>query len=145
MTSLIPPQVGPDGSVGASIMEVLGTEAALEVIFVLFLAVGAGAFLGGIARWALSILPGTHVGTWAANMVGSAVFAFSTLMPGIWPAFLGAGFGGAVSTLSMLAKEGGQMIKNKEWSQLANYLLATAVGGIIAAWFGARWAARAFM
>ena len=141
----IPSSVGPDGHVGVSIRDALGTEAALEVVFVLFIAVGAGAFLGGIARWALSRMPGTHVGTWTANVVGSAVFAFSTVMPGLWPAFLGAGFGGALSTLSTLAKEAGTMVKNKQWHDLASYVLATAVGGIIAAWFGLRWASRAFM
>ena len=142
---MIPGNVGPDGLVGVGLREALGTEAALEVVFILFMAVGAGAFLGGIARWALSLVPGTHVGTWAANIVGSAVFGFSTLMPGMWHAFLGAGFGGALSTLSTLAKEGGTMIKNKEWGQLTSYVLATAAGGIIAAWFGTLWASRAFM
>lgn len=139
-----PEYVGPDGRIGADVLDAITTKQGIELVFILFVAVGAGAFLGGLGRWALSHIPGEHTGTWAANLVGSAVFAFSSIMPGIWPALLGAGFSGALSTLSTLAKEAGTMVHEKQWRALTHYLLATAVGGIISAWFGLLWASRAF-
>ena len=46
---MIPGNVGPDGLVGVGLREALGTEAALEVVFILFIAVGAGA--AGATGW----------------------------------------------------------------------------------------------
>ena len=56
----------------------------------------------------------------------------------MWPAFFGAGFGGAVSTLSTMAKEMGQMVERKQWWPLVRYTTVTCVAGIIAAWYGLR-------
>ncbi|GAB3078298.1 FluC/FEX family fluoride channel [Corynebacterium aquatimens] len=104
---------------------------------VLLVAVGAGAFVGGITRWALTHLPSAHAGTWAANMIGCAVFGFASTMPGIWPAVAGAGFAGSCSTLSTLAKELGQMAQRNEYAALMHYAFATGALGILAAWLGA--------
>lgn len=123
---------GPSHGVGS-----FSASGAPEQFFLLLIAVGAGAFAGGITRWALSLLPGAHAGTWAANMVGCAVFGFANTMPGIWPALAGAGFAGACSTLSTLAKELGQMAQRREYAALMHYGLATGALGILAAWLGA--------
>lgn len=133
---------GPDGVVGSHLLEALSTGEGVRTIFLLFVLVGFGAFLGGLARWALSVvLPGT-VGTFAANMVGSAVLGFSAAMPVMWPAFLGAGFGGAVSTLSTMAKEMGALVRKKQWWTLTRYVLITCAVGIVAAWFGLKYGLR---
>jgi len=133
---------GPDGVVGSHLLEALSTGDGALTIFMLFVLVGFGAFLGGLTRWALSeALPGT-VGTFAANIVGSAVLGFSAAMPVMWPAFLGAGFGGAVSTLSTMAKEMGGMIRAKQWWPLTRYVLLTCAVGIAAAWFGLKYGLR---
>lgn len=145
MTDLTPrtPQFqGPDGVVGSHLLEALTTGDGARTVFLLFVLVGFGAFLGGLARWALSVaLPGT-VGTFAANMVGSAVLGFSAAMPVMWPAFLGAGFGGAVSTLSTMAKEMGGMAAQKQWWPLTRYVLLTCTLGVASAWFGLRYGLR---
>lgn len=136
MTPRVPQYQGPDGVVGSHLREALTNPDGARTIFLLFVLVGFGAFLGGLARWALSVTIGGTPGTWAANIVGSAVLGFSAAMPVMWPAFLGAGFGGAVSTLSTMAKEMGEMIEQQKWWPLVRYATLTCAVGVAAAGFG---------
>lgn len=104
----------------------------------------AGAFLGGISRWALAHIPAPRVGTWAANMIACSVLGFVYGQGILVVVAVGTGFAGALSTWSTLAKELGQLIKDKEYSEALRYALATALLGLVAAGFGMRWGARAF-
>lgn len=145
MTQLNPrtPQYqGPEGVVGSHLLEALSTGEGLKTIALLFILVGFGAFLGGMARSALSTLLPGRPGTFAANVVGSAVAGFSAALPVLWPAFLGAGFAGAVSTLSTMAKEMGALVRQKQWWTLTRYVLLTCTVGIVAAWFGLKYGLR---
>ncbi len=109
-------------------------------------AVAAGGFLGGVARWALSHLKrGTrHPGTWAANVVGSAVLGFSLAMPGLWPLAAGTGFAGALSTWSTLAKEIGQHLQARRWRDAARSVLLTGAATVVAAHIGITCGRRVF-
>lgn len=142
MTPRTPQYQGPEGVVGSHLLEALTSPEGAKTIFMLFVLVGFGAFLGGMARSALSTLLPGRTGTFAANMVGSAVVGFSAALPVLWPAFLGAGFAGAVSTLSTMAKEMGAMARQKQWWPLARYVLVTCAFGIVAAWFGLKYGLR---
>ena len=106
--------------------------------------VAVGAFFGGIARWALSRIPAPRVGTWAANMVACSVLGFVYGQGVLVAMAVGTGFAGALSTWSTLAKELGQLIKDKDYSEALRYALATALLGLVAAGIGMRWGARAF-
>ena len=109
-------------------------------------AVAAGGFVGGVCRWALSHLnSGTrHPGTWAANVVGSAVLGFSLAMPGMWPLAAGTGFAGALSTWSTLARELGQHLQARRWRQAAGSALITAAVTVVAAYVGMSYGRRVF-
>lgn len=142
MTPRTPQYQGPEGVVGSHLLEALSTGDGIRTVFLLFVLVGAGAFLGGMARSALSTLLPGRTGTFAANVVGSAVAGFSAALPVLWPAFLGAGFAGAVSTLSTMAKEMGALVRKKQWWTLTRYVLLTCAVGIVAAWFGLKYGLR---
>ena len=142
MTPRTPQYQGPEGVVGSHLLEALTSADGARTIFLLFVLVGFGAFLGGMARSALSTLIPGRTGTFAANIVGSAVAGFSAALPMLWPAFLGAGFAGAVSTLSTMAKEMGGLIAEKKWWPLTRYILLTCAVGIAAAWFGLKYGLR---
>lgn len=103
-----------------------------------------GGFLGGIARWALARIPAPRVGTWAANMVACSVLGFVYGQGVLVAMAVGTGFAGALSTWSTLAKELGQLIKDKDYAEALRYALASALLGLVAAGFGMRWGARAF-
>ncbi|MEH0147409.1 CrcB family protein [Corynebacterium sp. Q4381] len=102
----------------------------------LFAWVFIGAFFGGLARWALSHIPAPRVGTFTANIVACAVLGFTLVFPAPWQAGLGAGFAGALSTWSTLAKECGELYKRRQWGKLAKYASFTAAMGIAAAGWG---------
>ncbi|WP_342318348.1 fluoride efflux transporter FluC [Corynebacterium mayonis] len=108
--------------------------------------VAVGGFLGGLARWALSFLNTNHrnAGTWAANVVGSAVLGFTIALPGVFPLFFGTGFAGALSTWSTLAAELGRDFKARRWRVVFVNAALSAATGVGAAAIGARYAARAF-
>ena len=108
------------------------------------LSVFIGAFAGGIARWALAKIPRSRVGTWAANMVACSVLGFVYAQGGLVAFAIGTGFAGALSTWSTLAKELGQLIRDRKWSEVLRYALTTALLGLVAAGYGVRWGARAF-
>lgn len=103
-----------------------------------------GGFLGGMARWALSHIPAPRVGTWAANMVACSILGFVYGQSLLVVMAFGTGFAGALSTWSTLAKELGQLIRDKDYGEALKYIVATAILGLVAAGFGLRWGARAF-
>ena len=106
--------------------------------------VAVGAFFGGIARWALSHIPHPRAGTFTANIAACTVLGFSMALPVAWQIGLGAGFAGAMSTWSTLAKELGEMIKRRQWWRLSKYLFWTIGLGTVLAWRGTIWAARIY-
>lgn len=107
-------------------------------------AVFLGGVLGGLARWALSRIPAERVGTFAANMAGATILGFVAAAPEMWQLAAGAGFAGALSTWSTLAKEIGELIKSKKHVEAARYVAWTAALGIVSAYFGLMWGARGF-
>lgn len=111
---------------------------------VAFLAVAAGGFFGGLARWALNKIPRERVGTFAANVVGSALLGIAVTGPGIIPLALGVGFAGGLSTWSTLSREIGGLLRARQWRTLITYVAATVFIGLIAAHRGTVWGERIF-
>ena len=58
-------------------------------------AIFAGAFAGGVSRWALARIPASRVGTWAANMVACSILGFVSSHGGLVAMAIGTGFAGA--------------------------------------------------
>jgi len=106
------------------------------------LAVFVGGVLGGLGRWALACALPERVGTWAANMVGCAILGYAATMSEVWQVAAGADLAGALTTWSTLAKELGELIKTKQWGEVARYGLGTALIGIAFVVFGMRWGLR---
>ena len=116
----------------------LGLALTLAVVFV-------GGVLGGMSRFALTKLIGNaHAATFAANTVACTIAGFAVTAPVPWQIALGAGFAGALSTWSTLARELGDLIAAGRHREALRYALRTAVLGIVAVWFGMRWGLRAF-
>ncbi|EEI17256.1 FluC/FEX family fluoride channel [Corynebacterium lipophiloflavum] len=99
-------------------------------------AVAVGAFLGGLARWGLSRFPGGLAGTLLANLFGSIAIGLSLGVGPQWQMFLGIGFAGALSTWSTLARELGQLVKDRNWRRAGMYTAATAALGLAGAYIG---------
>lgn len=115
-----------------------GLALTLAVVF-------AGGALGGMARFALSrLIDNARAATFAANTVACTIAGFAATTPVAWQLALGAGFAGALSTWSTLARELGDLISAGRHREALRYALRTAVIGIVAAWFGMRWGLRAF-
>lgn len=106
--------------------------------------VAAGGALGGICRWLLSRIPAPRVGTFAANAAAAGVLGFVLTAPSIWPLAAGAGFAGALSTWSTLAKELGVLVKLRAYRAFARYALLTALVSMAAAFMGFQWGQAAF-
>ena len=116
----------------------LGLALTLAVVF-------AGGVLGGMGRFALTrLINNARAAAFAANVVASTIAGFAATAPIAWQIGLGAGFAGALSTWSTLARELGDLITTGQYRPALRYALRTAVIGIIAAWFGMRWGLRTF-
>ena len=116
----------------------LGLALTLAVVF-------AGGVLGGMGRFALTrLINNARAAAFAANVVASTIAGFAATAPIAWQIGLGAGFAGALSTWSTLARELGDLITTGQYRPALRYALRTAVIGIVAAWFGMRWGLRAF-
>lgn len=101
------------------------------------LAVGLGGFLGGTARWALARWPGGLTGTFAANLLATAVLGTVIGMVGqgsLVSLALGTGFAGALSTWSTLARELGQLLQQRRYLLTTGYASATLTAGVAVAW-----------
>ncbi|NLF90007.1 MAG: CrcB family protein [Corynebacterium marinum] len=101
------------------------------------LAVGLGGFAGGMVRGALARWPGGPAGTFAANLAATAVLAgviAAAGHTGLVYLALGTGFAGALSTWSTLAREIGQLLKERRYVPAAGYASATLTAGVAVAW-----------
>lgn len=101
--------------------------------------VAVGAALGGVGRyWLGRVLPELY-GTLAANTAAcfllGVVASLGTqhLHPGV-VLVAGMGFSGALSTWSTLARELGELIRNRQLLRAGRYGVATVVLGIGAVW-----------
>lgn len=114
---------------------------ALAVAALVFL---GGAF-GGAARWALThAMPHPRAGTFTANVAASGIAGFVAAAPEPWHMALGVGFAGALSTWSTHAREVGELLKEREFTEAAYTCLSTLLVSLAAAGFGLMYAARAF-
>jgi CrcB protein len=106
---------------------------------VIFIFLGSG--LGGVCRWALSSwLNGLHpLGTLLCNVLGCFLLGMITkLSPGDphMKLLLTTGFCGGFTTFSTFANESFSMMKAGDALQMALYLGASVVIGILAVWLG---------
>lgn len=100
-------------------------------------AVFIGEMLGGFVRWLLMRqIHSTLTSTFAANVSAAAVVGFAAAAPGVWRIGIGVGFAGALSTLSMLARQLGEMVQSGEFVLAAKYGVGTALAAIAASAVG---------
>jgi len=125
----------------------------------MILAVGAGGFLGAVARHLLvsrighwlgpNGVAGMPVGILTANVLGSllmgmlvGVLALAWSPPAAVRALLSVGVLGAFTTFSTFSLEAVTLIERGAWSQAAIYVLASvllSVLGLFAGLWGMRW------
>lgn len=112
--------------------------------------VGAGGFLGSIARYLTVISVDRRVnavfpyGTLAVNLLGSfilgLVMAVLLKKTGThlqeWRLFLGTGFCGGFTTFSAFAAENMNMLGQKFHGTALLYILVSLTGGLLAVWAG---------
>jgi CrcB protein len=107
-----------------------------------YLVIGAGGFLGAIARYAAALWIGQKwgrsfpLGTFAINVSGS--FLIGLVMPLFterlmvnpqWRLFFAVGFLGAYTTFSTFEFETGNLLKDGEWMlAVMNVILSVIVG-----------------
>lgn len=113
------------------------------------LAVGAGGFLGAIARWGVSLLVARYwtrdfpLGTLLINVTGSFVLGlFSTLAaeklalgPG-WRLFVATGFVGAYTTFSTFEYETQRLVETGAAAWAFLYVMASVAAGFAAVRLG---------
>ena len=106
----------------------------------IFLYAALGGFFGGFLRWSLAqLFPGKRA-TLAANTLACLAGGFfvSLELPHLYTVLLIAGFCGALSTWSTLAKELGQLLNEKKWWPMLGYLSLTFALGYSAVFLGMR-------
>lgn len=115
-----------------------------------YTAVGLGAGLGGICRFAITSLfvarfgPGLPLGTFFINMSGSFLIGLiselaQTRVVGIEPLLriaLTAGFLGGYTTFSSFAFETRTLAGEREWAASLGYALGSVVLGVAACYSG---------
>ena len=114
------------------------------------LLVGAGGFMGSIARYLgvisidkrlNSIFP---YGTLAVNLLGSLLLGFilasvvkkTGIANDQWRLFIGTGFCGGFTTFSAFAFENLNLLEQKFPGSALVYILMSVAGGILAVWGG---------
>jgi fluoride exporter len=122
----------------------------MSTSFYMLLSVGAGGFIGSIARYGLQKLfenfgptPGSYVGTFLSNIIACLVlgvaFAWS-IKHTEWDSFirtgLMVGFCGGLSTFSALSMDVYQWIQAGRWSLAIGYTIASICTGYFAIWLG---------
>jgi CrcB protein len=109
-----------------------------------FLAVGAGGFLGAIARYAVGLWIGQKwgrsfpLGTFVINVSGSFIiglvmtlFTERLMVNPQWRLLIAVGFLGAFTTFSTFELETGNLLRDSEWMLAAmNVVLSVLVGFI---------------
>jgi len=123
-------------------------DAKSESLFLTILCVGAGAFLGALARWALSeafnaklaLLP---LGTLLANGIGALlagfVMGFLLSRPALSPyvrLFVMVGFLGALTTFSTFSVENVQMLMQGAYARSFLHAASHLFGSLCLCWFG---------
>lgn len=115
-----------------------------------YLAVGAGAGLGGMCRYAITSLfvarfgPGLPLGTFFINVSGSFFIGLigelaQTRVVGIDPlirVLLTAGFLGGYTTFSTFAFEARTLAAEREWATSLAYVLSSVILGVAACYAG---------
>lgn len=102
------------------------------------LLVCAGAFFGGLTRFTLNRLLRGRPATFTANTLACLVagILLGVQLPELYRMLLIAGFCGALSTWSTLARELGSLVREgRGWASIS-YLAATVVAGTAAVWLG---------
>lgn len=107
--------------------------------------VGAGGFLGAVARYILAMWIGQRwgrsfpLGTFFINVSGSffigflmSVFTEKLMVNPQWRLFLVVGFLGAYTTFSTFQYETGNLIKDAEWLVAATNVVVSIVAGFMA-------------
>lgn len=110
-----------------------------------YLFIGAGGFLGAIARYIVSVWIGQRwgrsfpLGTFVVNVSGSFLIGlFMTLMADRftenpqWRMFLVIGFLGAYTTFSTFEYETGALIRDGEWLYASLNVIGSVLAGFIA-------------
>lgn len=114
----------------------------------ILLAVGAGSFIGGIARYLLALFIQTRsavafpFGTLGVNVAGCflmglifALVAKGTL-PADWRPFLATGILGGFTTFSAFSLESAYMLQTEQYGQAMLYISASVLLGLLATFAG---------
>ncbi|ANE04748.1 fluoride efflux transporter FluC [Corynebacterium crudilactis] len=104
----------------------------------IFIYAALGGFVGGFLRWLIAqLIPGKRA-TLMANTVACFVAGVVVCLElsHLYTVLLIAGFCGALSTWSTLAKEIGQLINDKKWQMALGYLSVTLILGFSAVFIG---------
>jgi len=114
----------------------------------ILLAVGLGSFMGGVARYLLSLLIQTRsgaafpFGTLGVNILGCfligivvAVLSRGTLAPE-WRPFLVTGILGGFTTFSSFSMESVYLLQAEQYGQAILYILGSVVLGLLATFAG---------
>ncbi|SFH30285.1 fluoride efflux transporter CrcB [Pontibacter chinhatensis] len=114
----------------------------------ILLAVGIGSFMGGVARYLLSLFIQTRsgaafpFGTLGVNILGCfliglvvAVLSRGTLAPE-WRPFLVTGILGGFTTFSAFSMESVYLLQAEQYGQAILYILASVVLGLLATFAG---------
>ncbi len=112
------------------------------------LMVGAGGFLGAVARYGAGLLSVHALGagrfpaaTWAINIIGSFLLGLAmgffarNPIPAIYY-FCAVGFCGGFTTFSAFSFEVLQMLRQEQWVAAGIYIILSVVCCVAAAWGG---------
>jgi CrcB protein len=110
-----------------------------------YLAVGAGGFLGAIARYAVGLWIGQRwgrsfpLGTFVINVSGSfliglvmALFTERFMVNPQWRLLLAVGFLGAYTTFSTFELETGNLLRDSEWMLATMNVVFSVLAGFLA-------------
>lgn len=112
------------------------------------LLIAAGGALGAVARygvsgWVQNVAGVTFPwGTMTVNVTGSLFLGVvirllaDATAPPHWRAFLAIGFLGAYTTFSTLTFEAAQLLRDREWTAAAGYLVGSVAVGLAAVLVG---------
>ena len=117
--------------------------------FVLVLIIGAGGFLGTIARFLTANYVARHVssvfpyGTFFVNIIGCFLIgivyglaARDQIISPNWRLFLATGFCGGFTTFSSFAFENFELLQTREFFQFGAYIAASLIVGFASAFIG---------
>ena len=110
----------------------------IEWMFGAVAGVFVGGMLGGFVRWMImnAFARRPLVATLVANVAASAVIGFTIFLPSFWQTAAGVGFAGALSTLSLLARQLGELVKAGKFFHAVEYATVTASFSVLAAALG---------